>query len=112
MLDSLTWAGHVHTVGKVFPSCAVVVSLLLKHFVGLVTNGSGDVVGLCGTACWVNKDDTSRTDEGIVECTSEEFVVCAVDGVTALEGDDVNIVRECCTNLCRCLAWEIANRPT
>jgi len=91
MLNSLTRTSHVHTVWKIFPSGAVVVSLLLKDLVGLVTNSSGDVVSLSRPAGGVHKDNASSTNERIIQGTSEKLVVSPVHRVSALECYHVNI---------------------
>ena len=46
VLDGLTGSGHVHGVRKVFPEYTGVGSLFLQDLVSLVSNSSGDIVGL------------------------------------------------------------------
>jgi len=94
VLDGLTGSGHVHGVRKVFPEHAVVLGFFLKDLVGLVSDDSRDIIGLGRSAGRVDEDDSVLSDEGIVEGTGEKLVVSSVDRVTALEGDDVLVVRE------------------
>ena len=109
VLDGLAGAGHVHGVGQVLPPGAVVVGLLLEDLVGLVADVAGDVVGLGGAAGGMDEDDAALPDEGIVEGAGEELVVRPVDGVAALEGDDVLVVGEGGPDLLGGLAGEVAD---
>ena len=109
MLDGLAGPGHVHGVGQVLPAGAVVGGLLLEDLVGLVPDVAGDVVGLGRAAGGVDEDDAALADEGIVEGPGEELVVGPVDGVAALEGDDVLVVGEGRADLLGGLAGEVAD---
>merc|ERR1719203_2281811 len=93
----------------VHPSGTVIFGLLLQNLVCLVTDNSGDVISLGRTACWVDKNNTIGTNERIIKGTCEEFVVSPVDGVTALEGDNINIIRKGLTDFRRCLTGEVTD---
>mmetsp|Transcript_38172 Transcript_38172/g.114130 ORF Transcript_38172/g.114130 Transcript_38172/m.114130 type:complete len:490 (-) Transcript_38172:172-1641(-) len=109
VLNRLAGSGHVHRVREVLPERAGVVRLLLEDLVRLVPDVSGNVVGLGGAARRVDEDDSALADEGIVEGAGEELVVCPVDGVAALEGDDVGVLGEAGADLLGGLAGEIAD---
>ena len=69
-------------------------SHLLENLVSLVPNSPRDVISLCRPAGGVNEDDRVVTEVGGVQGASEELVVGTVDGVSALEGDDILPCRE------------------
>ena len=64
VLDGLTMTVHVRTVRQIFPSGTVVVCLLLQNLVGIVSDRSGDIVGLYRAAGGTDKDDAVLTHEG------------------------------------------------
>mmetsp|Transcript_22550 Transcript_22550/g.40641 ORF Transcript_22550/g.40641 Transcript_22550/m.40641 type:complete len:321 (+) Transcript_22550:377-1339(+) len=109
VLDGLPGSGHVHAVWQVFPSGTVVFGLLLQNLVGLVSDNSRDIIGLGRSAGGVNKNDSVLANEGIVERTREKLVVSPVHGVTALEGDDIDVIGKGLTDLGGGLAWEITH---
>mmetsp|Transcript_18487 Transcript_18487/g.25436 ORF Transcript_18487/g.25436 Transcript_18487/m.25436 type:complete len:245 (-) Transcript_18487:275-1009(-) len=109
MLDCLTRSSHVHGVRKVFPPGAVILSFLLKDHIGLVSDISWDIISLCRTASGVNKDDTVLSNKGIIKSTGEEFVVRTVDGVPALEGNNILVIGKCFTDLGRCPAFKVTD---
>lgn len=84
-------------------------SFLFQNLVGLVTYVSWDVIGLCRTTSWVNKNNTSLTNIFVIKSTSEEFVVSSVNRITALECNDVFIVRKRFTNFLWCTTREFTN---
>mmetsp|Transcript_32661 Transcript_32661/g.77481 ORF Transcript_32661/g.77481 Transcript_32661/m.77481 type:complete len:241 (-) Transcript_32661:357-1079(-) len=106
VLDRLTRAGHVHGVGEVCPTDRGVVQLLGKDFIGVVTDDPWDVVILCWAACGVYQADRSWLDIRSTESTSKKLVVRTVDGVSALECNDVHRWRKARPDLCRGLARE------
>mmetsp|Transcript_20789 Transcript_20789/g.47042 ORF Transcript_20789/g.47042 Transcript_20789/m.47042 type:complete len:313 (-) Transcript_20789:99-1037(-) len=110
VLYRLPWSGHVHAVREVLPPRSVVVRLLLQDLVGLVPDNSRDVVGLGGSASGVDEDDSVRAHQGVIKRTSEKLVVSAVHGVTALEGDDIDVVGEGLADLGGGTAREVADR--
>ena len=110
VLDGLTRSGHVHGVRKVLPLDTRVGGFLLENLVGLVTDISGNVIGLGRSAGGVNKDNTVLTDKRIIQSTGEKLVVSTVDGVTALEGNDVNSLGKTLTNLSGGTAREVTDR--
>jgi hypothetical protein len=58
----------------------------------------------------VHKNDTALSDQRIIESTGEKLVVSTVDRVTALEGNDILVIRELGTDFGGGLAWEITGR--
>jgi hypothetical protein len=50
---------------------------------------TGDVIGLGGAAGGVDEHDGTGAEDGVVKGSGEELVVGAVDGVSALEGNNV-----------------------
>ena len=106
MLDGLTRASHMHRVGEVSPSKLGVGNLVLEHLVGLVADCAGDIVILRWAAGRVDEADSILADIGSVEGADEELVVSPVDGVAALESEDVGVLGELCTDLRGCLARE------
>jgi hypothetical protein len=58
----------------------------------------------------VHKNDTALSDQRIIESTGEKLVVSTVDGVTALEGNDILVIRELGTDFGGGLAREITGR--
>mmetsp|Transcript_30548 Transcript_30548/g.56042 ORF Transcript_30548/g.56042 Transcript_30548/m.56042 type:complete len:322 (+) Transcript_30548:398-1363(+) len=109
VLDGLPRSSHVHAVWQVFPSGTVVFGLLLQNLVGLVSNNSRNIIGLGRSARGVDKDHSVLADEGIIERTREKLVVSPVHGVTALEGDDIDVIGKGLTDLRGGLAREITH---
>mmetsp|Transcript_4775 Transcript_4775/g.10448 ORF Transcript_4775/g.10448 Transcript_4775/m.10448 type:complete len:367 (-) Transcript_4775:276-1376(-) len=114
VVDRLARASHVHGVRQVGPARLLarlgVLGLLDEHLVRLVAHGAGDVLLLRRAARRVDEHDGVLGDVGRVERAREELVVGAVDGVAALEGDDVGVLRELGARLGRRLAREVAHR--
>mmetsp|Transcript_10450 Transcript_10450/g.25254 ORF Transcript_10450/g.25254 Transcript_10450/m.25254 type:complete len:426 (-) Transcript_10450:33-1310(-) len=110
VLDGFTWSGHVHGVWKVFPEDTWVGGFFLENLVGLVTGGSWDIVGLGRSASRVDKNNTAFTDQRIVKSACEKFVVSTMDRVTALEGNDVLVIRKLVADLSGGLAGEVTDR--
>ena len=106
MLQRFTRTGHVHGVGQVGPANAVVLHFGRQTFIGLETNGTRDVVLLSGTAGGMNEHHSVVTDVLCMQGTGEQFVVRAVNGVTALERHHVLTFGQACTHLSRGLAGE------
>ena len=89
VLDSLAGTGHVHGVREVRPPDGGVVHLLGEHLVGVVADEAGDVVVLGRAHGGVHQANRALAHVLGVESAGEELVVRPVDGVAALEGDDV-----------------------
>ena len=109
VLNGFAGAGHVHRVRKVFPQNTGVGGFFLQHFISLVTDLTRNVIGLGRTARGVNQDDTAFSDKRVVKGTSEEFVVSTVNGVTALEGNNVLVGGEFGTDFVGGLAGEFTD---
>mmetsp|Transcript_87061 Transcript_87061/g.173898 ORF Transcript_87061/g.173898 Transcript_87061/m.173898 type:complete len:413 (-) Transcript_87061:117-1355(-) len=114
VLDRLARASHMHRVRQVGPLRALagggVLGLLDEDLVRLVADGAGDVILLGRAAGRVHEHDGVVADVRGIERTREELVVRTVDGVAALEGDDVRVVRKRLTHLRRRGARELARR--
>ena len=61
---------------------------------------------LRGSACGVDKADSSLPNIGSLQCADEELIVGLVDGVAALEGQHVLAPRQHGANLGRRGTWE------
>mmetsp|Transcript_9961 Transcript_9961/g.22739 ORF Transcript_9961/g.22739 Transcript_9961/m.22739 type:complete len:396 (+) Transcript_9961:333-1520(+) len=109
VLDRLTGSSHVHGVREVVPPDPGVLSLLRQAHVGLVANGSGDVVCLGGSAGGVHKDNALRPNLRSIKRASEELVVSAMNGVPALEGNDVLVIGKVLPDLSWSPARELAD---
>jgi len=109
VLDGLTGSGHVHGVRKVLPEGTGILGLLLEYLVSLITDNSWDIIGLGRSASGVYKYNSTLSYELIIKSTGEELIMGTVDGVTALEGNNILVLGESGTDLSRGLAWEITD---
>mmetsp|Transcript_9572 Transcript_9572/g.32041 ORF Transcript_9572/g.32041 Transcript_9572/m.32041 type:complete len:284 (+) Transcript_9572:254-1105(+) len=109
VLDGLTRSSHVHRVGKVVPSDPGVLGLLRQAHVCLVANGSRDVVSLGGATGWMHEDNTFRTDFRSIESASEELVMSTMNGISALECNNILVIRKVGPNLSRSPARELTD---
>jgi len=109
VLNSFTGSSHVHGVRKVFPEGTGVLGLFLQYNISLVTNISRDIVCLGRSASRVYKYNSALSYTLVIKSTGEELIMSTVHRVTALECNNILIVRKSCTNLSRGLAREITN---
>jgi hypothetical protein len=99
----------VHAVGQVVPLDAGVLGLLSKAHIGLVAHSARDVISLGGSAGRVHKNDTAGADLGSVQSAGEELVVSTVNGVSALESNNVDSTGEGRADLLRGAAVELTD---
>mmetsp|Transcript_9704 Transcript_9704/g.58842 ORF Transcript_9704/g.58842 Transcript_9704/m.58842 type:complete len:258 (+) Transcript_9704:1592-2365(+) len=102
MLNGFPRTGHVHGVGKICPAHLGVVHFLLKDLIGVITDDTWNIVVLSGTTGRMHQAHCTFSYVLCAQGTSEEFVVCPVDGVPALERHHVLAFGEHGTHLFWC----------
>mmetsp|Transcript_25471 Transcript_25471/g.53020 ORF Transcript_25471/g.53020 Transcript_25471/m.53020 type:complete len:275 (-) Transcript_25471:91-915(-) len=109
VLNGLTGSGHVHGIRQVLPLDTRVGGFFLEHFVSLVTNFTRDIISLSRTASGVDQDNTTFSNQRIIEGAGKEFVMGAMDGVTALKGHNIGIGGEFGSDFLRSFARKVTD---
>lgn len=100
----------MHRVRQIGPHDIWVVHLLAKNLVGLVAHVPRDIVGLSRAAGGMHENLAVRLGNiWCIQGTGEELVVGPVDGVAALEGDNIAMGGQRGADLIRSLAREITH---